>query len=73
MDETTDRMKFHGKMTMEEASKADSRVLSVLLEFHVGGCQLCGFEYTDTIEKVAEDNGIALDVLLERLNTTCID
>jgi hypothetical protein len=46
-------------------------VLSVLLEFHVGGCQMCGFDYHDTLEKVAEDNGIALAVLLDRLNTVC--
>ena len=39
-----------------------------LMQFHIGGCSHCGFEASDTVQKVAQDNGVPLDRLLQALN-----
>ena len=59
---------FTPDTTMERAMAADPNLPVVLMKFHIGGCSLCGFEPTDTIAKVAEDNGVPLDRLLEAVN-----
>ena len=41
----------------------------VLMQFHIGGCNMCGFENEDTIAKVAVDNGVPVDRLLEAINS----
>ena len=53
---------------MAEAMAADPNLPVVLMQFHIGGCSMCGFEDGDTIEQVAEDNGVPVDRLLEALN-----
>jgi hypothetical protein len=70
MTQTSDT-KFNPKMTMEEAVRVDGRVKMILQQFHIGGCHHCGFEEQDTIEKVATDNGVPVDVLLNTLNSAC--
>ena len=57
-----------GETTMAEALAADPNLPVVLMQFHIGGCSLCGFDAEDTIAKVAEDNGIPLGRLLDALN-----
>jgi hypothetical protein len=48
---------------------ADPSLGMVLMrDFHLGGCSHCGFNPQDTIEKVAEQNGIPTDRLLAALN-----
>lgn len=63
--------RFHAQMSMDQAIRLDPRVQAVLRDFHVGGCHHCGFDQTDTIAKVAQDNGIPTQVLLDRLNASC--
>ena len=53
---------------MEDALAANPDLPVVLMRFHIGGCSLCGFEPGDTIAKVADDNGVPLQRLLEALN-----
>ena len=60
---------FTTETTMDEAMAADPNLPVVLMKFHIGGCSLCGFEPGDTIAKVAEDNGIPVDRLLEAMNS----
>jgi hypothetical protein len=40
----------------------------VLQQFHIGGCSHCGFDMNDTVQKVAEDNGVPLEHLLTAIN-----
>ncbi len=60
--------RFDADTTMEEAIAADPNLPVVLMRFHIGGCSLCGFEPEDTIAKVAEDNGVPLQRLLDAMN-----
>ena len=60
--------RFSASTTMGEALRADPNLPVILMRFHIGGCTLCGFEETDTIAKVAEDNGVPVDRLLAALN-----
>ncbi len=53
---------------MGDAMARDPNLPVVLMQFHIGGCSLCGFEPDDTIAKVAEDNGVPLDRLLGAMN-----
>lgn len=62
------KRRFSASTTMGEALRADPNLPVVLMRFHIGGCTLCGFEETDTIAKVAEDNGVPVDRLLAALN-----
>ncbi len=59
---------FTAETLMGDAMAADPNLPVVLMQFHIGGCSLCGFEQDDTIERVAEDNGVPLEVLLEAMN-----
>lgn len=59
---------FTAETKMAEAMAADPNLPVVLMQFHIGGCSMCGFEDGDTIEQVAEDNGVPVDRLLEALN-----
>lgn len=62
--------RFAAGTTMEEAMAKDPGLPVVLMQFHIGGCSLCGFEPSDTIQKVAEDNGVPLERLLDAMNRT---
>ena len=53
---------------MADAVATDPNLPVVLMQFHIGGCSLCGFEPDDTIAQVAEDNGVPLERLLEAMN-----
>ena len=59
---------FTAETKMGDAVRVDPNLPVVLMRFHIGGCSLCGFEEADTIEKVAEDNGVPLKVLLDAMN-----
>ncbi len=59
---------FTADTTMREAMERDPNLPVVMMGFHIGGCSLCGFEPDDTIHKVAEDNGVPLERLLEAMN-----
>ena len=59
---------FTAETRMEEAMAADPNLPVILMQFHIGGCSLCGFEPDDTIAKVAEDNGVPLNRLLGAMN-----
>ena len=67
---TPDGGRFTPQTTMQEAMATDPNLPVVLMQFHIGGCSLCGFEPEDTIAKVAEDNGVLLDHLLGAMNGT---
>lgn len=61
--------RFTGQTTMIEALTADPSLGMLLMrDFHLGGCRNCGFNPHDSIEAVAEQNGIPTDVLLAALN-----
>jgi hybrid cluster-associated redox disulfide protein len=55
-------------MTMAQALRADPNLPAILMRFHIGGCSMCGFEETDTVAQVADDNGIPVERLLAALN-----
>ncbi|MEE2886484.1 MAG: hypothetical protein VX951_03535 [Planctomycetota bacterium] len=61
---------FTPETTMSEAMSKDPNLPVILMKFHIGGCNMCGFEDDDTIAKVAEDNGVPVDRLLTALNQT---
>lgn len=66
-DDTKGR--FNGQTTMLEALTADPSLGMVLFrDFHLGGCRNCGFNPHDTIDQVAQANGIPMDRLLQALN-----
>ena len=68
-DDATTEGRFQPSTTMLEALTANPQLGMVLMrDFHLGGCQNCGFEPSDSIEKVAMDNGIPTERLLEALN-----
>lgn len=58
----------HAQTRMEDAMRQNPNLPVVLMRFHIGGCSLCGYEPGDTVEQVAEDNGVPLDVLLAAMN-----
>jgi hypothetical protein len=62
------RNSFTADTTMAEAMAQDANLPVVLMRFHMGGCSMCGFEASDSIRQVAEDNGVPLDRLLDALN-----
>jgi len=67
--EETSEERFTGQTTMIEALTADPQLGMLLMrDFHLGGCQNCGFNPHDTIEQVASNNGIPTERLLEALN-----
>ena len=41
---------------------------TLMMEFHIGGCSHCGFDASDTVAQVAEDNGVPVDRLLAAIN-----
>ncbi len=46
-------------MTMEEIlAKAPSAQRALFQRYHVGGCSSCGFEPSDTLEKVCKDHNL---------------
>ncbi|HEX6813228.1 MAG TPA: hypothetical protein VF384_16520 [Planctomycetota bacterium] len=66
---TTQKKRFTPKTTLLEVLTADHTLGSVLMrDFHIGGCRNCGFNPQDSIETVAEQNGIPTDRLLAALN-----
>ena len=66
---TRDKSRFNAQTTMLEALTADPSLGMVLMrDFHLGGCQNCGFNPHDSIEQVATQNGIPTDRLLAALN-----
>ena len=66
---TTQNQRFTPKTTLIEVLTADPTLGMVLMrDFHIGGCQNCGFNPQDSIETVAAQNGIPTDRLLAALN-----
>ena len=61
---------FTPETRMEDAMAQDPNLPIVLMRFHIGGCNMCGFENGDTIAKVAEDNGVPVERLLAAMNGT---
>lgn len=62
------RAPITGDTRMDEALRRDPNLPMVLMRFHIGGCSMCGFEPSDTVARVAEDNGVPLNDLLDALN-----
>lgn len=62
------RPEITAETTMDDAIRSDPDLPMVLMRFHIGGCSMCGFEPTDTVAKVAEENGVPLTDLLDALN-----
>ncbi len=61
--------RFTVKSTMLEVLTADPRLGMVLMrDFHLGGCRNCGFNPHDSIEQVAQQNGIPTERLLAAMN-----
>ncbi len=67
-ENTQPRNGFTPETKMAEAMAQDPNLPVVLMQFHIGGCTMCGFEEDDTIRQVSEDNGVPLDRLLDALN-----
>ena len=68
-DKTRNKSRFTAKTTMLEALTADPSLGMVLMrDFHLGGCSHCGFEPNESIENVAQQNGIPTERLLAALN-----
>ena len=61
---------FTPETLMADAMARDPNLPVVLMRFHIGGCNMCGFENADTIAKVAADNGVPVDRLLAAMNGT---
>lgn len=60
---------FTPATTMLEVLTADPSLGMVLMrDFHLGGCQNCGFNPHDTIADVAMQNGIPAERLLTAMN-----
>ena len=70
MEASENGNEFTPETTMSEAMSRDPNLPVILMQFHIGGCNMCGFEDDDTIAKVAEDNGVPVDRLLTALNQT---
>ena len=68
MDTSKNRNEFTPETKMSDAMACDPNLPVVLMKFHIGGCNMCGFEDEDTIAKVAEDNGVPMDRLLSAMN-----
>ena len=61
--------RFTSQSTMLEVLTADPSLGMVLMrDFHLGGCSHCGFDPHDSIETVAQQNGIPTDRLLAAMN-----
>ncbi len=67
-DSSKTRPEFTADTLMGDAMAQDANLPVVLMQFHIGGCSMCGFENDDTIAKVAEDNGVPVERLLAALN-----
>lgn len=65
---TTPREPVTADTRMADAMKANPDLPVILMRFHIGGCSLCGFEESDTVAQVAEDNGVPLATLLDAIN-----
>jgi hypothetical protein len=59
---------FTPETTMGEAMAQDPNLPVILMKFHIGGCNMCGFENDDTIAKVADENGVPMERLLTAMN-----
>lgn len=60
--------RFVAETRLAEVIEAAPDAMAILMRFHIGGCHHCGFEPQDTIQKVAEDNGVPTQSLLAALN-----
>ena len=66
---TSKKPRFTAQSTMLECLTADPSLGMVLMrDFHLGGCRNCGFNPHDSIETVAQQNGIPTDRLLSAMN-----
>lgn len=68
MQDPTDTKSFVEDDRMEHVLASAPSARDALMRFHIGGCHHCGFDASDTVRKVAEDNGIPPGVLLAALN-----
>jgi len=68
MDAHENHNDFTPDTKMGDAMARDPNLPVILMQFHIGGCNMCGFENDDTIAKVAEDNGVPMDRLLAAMN-----
>jgi hypothetical protein len=69
-DSTSKKPPITAATRMGDAIRNDPDLPMVLMRFHIGGCSMCGFEQNDTVEEVAEANGVPLEDLLAALNRT---
>lgn len=67
--ENTTNDTFNADTRMGDALAKNPNIRWVLRQFHIGGCSHCGFDMNDTVKKVADDNGVPLERLLEAINT----
>ena len=66
---TDHQTSFTAQTTMLEVLTADPSLGMVLMrDFHLGGCQNCGFNPHDSIADVAMHNGIPTERLLAAMN-----
>ena len=62
--------KISEKMTMEEVIKANPRTREILAPYHIGVCPSCAFDLKDSLESVAEKNGMPIELLLSLLGNS---
>jgi hypothetical protein len=66
---TSNKPRFTAQSTMRECLMTDPSLGMVLMrDYHLGGCRNCGFNVDDSIEAVAQQNGIPVDRLLASMN-----
>ena len=63
-----DAVKYSGNMTFAQTVQAAEGAKAVLKSFHIGGCSHCAMPEDKTLNRICEDNGIPLDLLLQHLN-----
>jgi hypothetical protein len=66
---TSNKPRFTTQTTMRECLMTDPSLGMILMrDYHLGGCRNCGFNVDDSIEAVAQQNGIPVERLLASMN-----
>ncbi|MEZ4735272.1 MAG: hypothetical protein R3E79_49895 [Caldilineaceae bacterium] len=60
--------RFNAKMTVQEAMALHPQVGQLLASFHLGGCNSCAVDPTDTLADICRENGRDLAQVLQSLN-----
>ncbi len=56
-------------MTLGQVFDINPGGRDILAGFHIGGCHNCAIDEEDTIEKIAKENEIPIELLINSLST----